>query len=295
MAPRRLPLPLPLPLLLPAPLEQWRQHVRHRLQQNRQVQAQQHLRLQRPVRHQLPHQLRLLHFGHRLRNVAYGNAPDEVHGLGLCRGDILDNVTCFECLSTASMVAQALCPYDKDAALFYDGYIMRFSDQDFLFFKDNEPVVGLNTTETVKPAAAASSFDALVDLINKTAEHAAASGVPPTGKKVATGEAVFDAGGHQTAVYTLVQCTPDLTASECSGCLDQVKYILADRVLGALGGRVAGVRCNGRLEVYPFYIGKAMVRVEGPEAPAPAPLPLRPLPPLVPLMPPVSSGSQKGK
>jgi hypothetical protein len=237
--------------------------------------------------------------------VAYGNAPDEVHGLGLCRGDIIDNVTCFECLSTASMVAPALCPYDKDAALFYDGCIMRFSDQDFLFFKDNEPVVGLNTTETVKPAAAASSFDALVDLlINKTAEHAAASGVPPMGKKVATGEAVFDAGGHQTAVYTLVQCTPDLTAAECSGCLDQVKYILADRVPEALGGRVAGVRCNGRFEVYPFYIGKAMVRVEGLEAPAPAPapLPLRPLPPLVPLMPPlvplmplVSSGSQKGK
>jgi L-ribulose-5-phosphate 3-epimerase UlaE len=90
MAPRR----LSLPLLLPASLEQWRQHVRHRLQQNRQVQAQQHLRVQRPVRHQLPHQLRLLHFGNGFAMVAYGNAPDEVHGLVLCRGDILDNVTC---------------------------------------------------------------------------------------------------------------------------------------------------------------------------------------------------------
>jgi hypothetical protein len=201
------------------------------------------------------------------------------------------------------MVAPALCPYDKDAALFYDGCIMRFSDHDFLFFKDNEPVVELNTTETVKPVAAASSFDTLVDLlINKTAEHAAASGVPPTGKKIATGESVFDAGGHQTTVYTLVQCTPDLTAAECSGCLDQVMYMLTDRVPGALGERVAGVRCNGRFGVYPFYIGNAMVRVEGPEASAPAPLPLRPLPPLVPLtpplvplMPPVSSRSQKGK
>ncbi|OEL29472.1 Receptor-like serine/threonine-protein kinase SD1-7 [Dichanthelium oligosanthes] len=212
--------------------------------------------------------------------VAYGSAPDVVHGLGLCRGDTPDNLTCYECLASAAVVASTLCPYDRDATLFYDGCIMRFSDQDFLLGMGNEPVVVLNATDTVKPTDVATSFDALVDhLMDKTAGHAAASDIPT--KKMATGEAVFDEGDRQMKIYSLVQCTPDLTASGCSGCLKQVMDIMALRQLGALGERVAGVRCNVRFEVYPFYIGEAMVRILGLEAPSPAPLPSSPPPSLV--------------
>lgn len=226
--------------------------------------------------------------------VAYGDAPDEVYGLGLCRGDNPDNLTCYECLSTAGTVAPTLCPYDKDATLFYDDCIMRFSNLDFLRSKSNQPVVTLNSTSTVNPSSVARSFDALVDLlINKTAQQAAASDVP-VGKKVVTGEAMFYAGDHQTTtVYSLVQCTPDLTTLECRGCLKQVMDILALRVRGALGARVAGVRCNGRFEVYPFYVGEAMVRIEGnSEALSPAPLPLRPPP--KPIAPAISTPSKRG-
>ncbi|GJN11645.1 hypothetical protein PR202_ga29848 [Eleusine coracana subsp. coracana] len=244
--------------------------------------------------------------------MAYGDAPDEVYGLGLCRSDTPDNVTCYECLSTASVVAPTLCPYDKDAAFFYDGCIMRFSDQNFLAFSfdevvesrleplsqvffdfsGNDPLVTLNNTSTVKPFTVAKSFDGLVNLlINKTAEQAAASDGVRIGKKVATGEAMFDAGDHQTTVYSLVQCTPDLTRLECSGCLKQVKDVLALRVRGALGGRVAGVRCNARFEVYPFYVGEAMVRIESLEAPSPAPLPSTPPPKAI--VPAISTSSNK--
>ncbi|GJN32441.1 hypothetical protein PR202_gb20952 [Eleusine coracana subsp. coracana] len=259
--------------------------------------------------------------------MTYGDVPDEVYGLGLCRSDTPDNVTCYECLSTASVVAPTLCPYDKDAAFFYDGCIMRFSDQNFLDFSfdevvesrlaggalttrlepisqvlfdfsGNDPLVTLNNTNTVKPFTVAKSFDGLVNLlINKTAEQAAASDGVRIGKKVATGEAMFDAAGdHQTTVYSLVQCTPDLTRLECSGCLKQVKDVLALRVRGALGGRVAGVRCNARFEVYPFYVGEATVRIEGLEAPSPAPLPST-LPPkaIVPAISmPSSSNNKRG-
>jgi hypothetical protein len=215
-------------------------------------------------------------------STSYGAAPDVVYGLGLCRGDTPDNVTCYECLSTASEMAPLLCPHDKDATLFYDGCIMRISNQDFLGTMDNEPVVVLNETMT-KPAALVSSFDALVGrLMNKTAEHAAASSIPT--KKMATGEAVFDtdAGDDQpTKVYSLVQCTPDLTPAGCSRCLEHVLGILALRTPGSLGERVAGVRCNLRFQVYPFYVGEAMVVLEGSgsAAPSPAPMSSRPLPP----------------
>lgn len=141
----------------------------------------------------------------------------------------------------------------------------------------NDPVVVLNTTDTVnKPTAAATSLDALVDhLVNKTVAQAAASDIPT--RKMSTGEAVFDdEGGQRMKIYSLVQCTPDLTPAECSQCLKQEMDILELRLPGALGERVAGVRCNVRFEVYPFYIGDAMVVMDGSEAPSPAPLPSTP-------------------
>ncbi|KAM3385165.1 hypothetical protein ACQJBY_009236 [Aegilops geniculata] len=212
-----------------------------------------------------------------------GAAPDMVYGLGICRGDTPDNVTCYECLSSAAVEVSTLCPDDKDATLFYDGCIVRFSDQDFLSSGHNEPEVVVNGTNKVNPAAVANSFDVLVDtLMNKTAEHAAAAS-DASHRKVATGEALFDGADPQTKIYSMAQCTPDLTSGGCKNCLRLEMDKMALRVPGVLGQRVAGVRCNVRFEVYPFYIGEAMVRIEGTPAPSPAPsksrLPAHPAPP----------------
>ncbi|KAF8669142.1 hypothetical protein HU200_051468 [Digitaria exilis] len=228
--------------------------------------------------------------------ATYGDVPDVVYGLSLCRGDTPDNVTCYECLSSAAQEAPSLCPYAKDATLFYDGCIMRFSDQDFLRSMSNDPVVVLNSTDTLNPAAAATSisFDALVDhLMDTTAAQAAAAGDIPATRKMSTGEAVFDGGGgRRRKIYSLAQCTPDLTPAECSRCLKQVMDVLALRLPGALGERVAGVRCNIRFEVYPFYIGDAMVTLDGSEASPPAPPPSSPPPPPPPAANPPSNNKK---
>ncbi|KAL6839143.1 hypothetical protein ACP4OV_031034 [Aristida adscensionis] len=162
---------------------------------------------------------------------------------------------------------------------------MRFSDHDFLSSKDNAPVFALNSTGKSNASLAASGFDGLVDrLMAKTAERAA-SNQPQT--------------AAATTVYTLAQCTPDLSAAECTGCLGQLMDILSYRVRGQEGERVAGVRCNLRFEVYPFYIGDAMVRLEGSEASSPAPLPSSPPSPslpknTVPAVTPASPSTKEG-
>ena len=94
-----------------------------------------------------------------------------------------------------------------------------------------------------------------------------------------------------------MQCTPDLTPAECSQCLQSVLDILALRMRGSLGERVAGVRCNVRYEVYPFYVGQAMVGLDGSEASSPAPLPSSspPPPPRAVLPPAASPPNKKGK
>ncbi|KAL6839142.1 hypothetical protein ACP4OV_031033 [Aristida adscensionis] len=56
--------------------------------------------------------------GSGFATLQYGDTPDVVYGLGLCRGDTPDKVTCYECLSTASEMAPTLCPSDRDATLF---------------------------------------------------------------------------------------------------------------------------------------------------------------------------------
>lgn len=237
--------------------------------------------------------------GNGFATTTIGAGPDTVHGLGICRGDTPDNVNCYQWLSTASEAASnsIICPYDKDATFFYDGCIMRFSDQDFLSSKDNEPVVILNNTEMAMPAAVAGSFDVLVDtLLNRTAERAAAA-ADAGKKKMATGEAVFSAGdpSPETKVYSLAQCTPDMATAWCRDCLAHLMDKLALRIRGALGERVSGVRCNVRFEVYPFYVGEAMVRIEGTTlAPSPAPFPSSPPPTPREVVTPVSSPNKGG-
>ncbi|KAK1680005.1 hypothetical protein QYE76_040853 [Lolium multiflorum] len=174
-----------------------------------------------------------------------------------------NNLTCYECLSSASLEAPTLCPDDKDTTLFYDGCTVRFSDQDFLSSWDNTPEVVLNNTNTVEPTAAARSFDMLVGtLMEKIAEHAAASDAHD--KKVSSGEAVLDGDDPQMKIYGLAQCTPDMTSSGCGKCLRGEMDKMASRMHGSLGQRVAGVRCNLRFEVYPSISARPWFRLERP-------------------------------
>ena len=76
-------------------------------------------------------------------------------------------------------------------------------------------------------------------------------------------------------VYSLVQCTPDLSAGQCDQCLLGVMDYLLSCCSTRQGARVLFPSCSFRYEFYPFNAAEP-----GVEAPAPTPLP--PLPPLPP-------------
>ncbi|KAE8686675.1 Cysteine-rich receptor-like protein kinase 25 [Hibiscus syriacus] len=69
-------------------------------------------------------------------------------------------------------------------------------------------------------------------------------------KNFATREA--NVSGFQT-LYSLLQCTPDLTTSDCNTCLRQAISDLPVCCDGKQGGRVLIPSCNIRYELYPFY------------------------------------------
>ncbi|OEL25092.1 hypothetical protein BAE44_0013889 [Dichanthelium oligosanthes] len=69
--------------------------------------------------------------------------------------------------------------------------------------------------------------------------------------------ALMDTGGSFPTLYSMAQCTPDLSPDDCFACLDDiVQNIPKNR--GSRGGRILGLRCSIRYDSDVFYGGKAM-------------------------------------
>jgi hypothetical protein len=96
-------------------------------------------------------------------------------------------------------------------------------------------------------------------------------------RKFATGNATTE--NSQEKMYALVQCTPDLTQQQCSGCLNQAIELIPRCCYKRQGGRVISPSCHFRYEKDPFYDLVATT-------PPPSPAPLSVLPPPLSVLPP---------
>ena len=77
-----------------------------------------------------------------------------------------------------------------------------------------------------------------------------ATSAQPGANKFATKEANFSAS---IKLYSLVQCTPDMSSSSCDTCLRGLVANLPLCCGGKQGATALTPRCNVRYEVYPFY------------------------------------------
>ncbi|KAL1095738.1 hypothetical protein V6Z11_D06G176500 [Gossypium hirsutum] len=145
-------------------------------------------------------------------NLTVGQAPpDIVYGLFLCRGDVTKEI-CRECVRTASGQILQRCPNRKTALVYYDECTIRYSNSSFFSEWEQEPVLELlNTGNVSQPER---FMQLLGNTMNEIATRAAKG--DQLGKKYATQEVNFTA--FQT-LYTLAQCTPDLSVSDCQTCL----------------------------------------------------------------------------
>ncbi|KAG2598552.1 cysteine-rich receptor-like protein kinase 10 [Panicum virgatum] len=196
---------------------------------------------------------------------AAGTAPDVVYALALCRGDT-NASSCASCVKRAFQDAQQLCALNKGATMYDDPCILRYADRDFLAnTTDNRGVFIAWSFDNVS-ASAAAAFDAASGrLVNATADYAAAD----PARRFGTGEEAF--GDSYPMIYSLAQCTPDMTAADCRTCLgDIIRRFTPTYFSSKHGGRVFGVRCNFRFETYPFFFGRALLQLPGPQGPPPA-------------------------
>ncbi|KAJ0983298.1 hypothetical protein J5N97_011553 [Dioscorea zingiberensis] len=199
-------------------------------------------------------------------NDTMGCLADKVYGLVLCRDDTNTSM-CRSCLAVAKRDILQLCPYNKNATIWYDYCILCYSNQNFLFSANNPQINYIWNPENITELAPFNKIiSKVMDSIFKWAAYNSSG-------RFATGEAYFNM--NFTKIYGLAQCTPDLSEDQCYGCLHEI-VVSTSYYEGKRGWRALGIRCNLRFEVYPFFEGKSSVQlaysqqVPAPVSPTPA-------------------------
>ncbi|XP_052163163.1 uncharacterized protein LOC127780288 [Oryza glaberrima] len=203
-----------------------------------------------------------------------GAGPDAVYGLLLCRGDMSPS-DCFDCGTRVGDDVAQVCNRTKDAILVYNQCYAQFSDSgDFLAATNNSGAYSLLISGTNISSADVAGYDrAVTELLNATVRYA----VENSTRLFATGQRVGADPGFRN-IYSMAQCSPDLSPAQCRSCLDG---LVGQWWTGFLfprngeGARVAGPRCYLRSELGSgFYTGAPMVllRADG-LSPASAPAP----------------------
>ncbi|KAB1206634.1 Cysteine-rich receptor-like protein kinase 25 [Morella rubra] len=174
-----------------------------------------------------------------------GNSDDALYGLFLCRGDVSVD-QCRDCVDGANKDAVDRCPLRKAVVAWYDLCMLRYSNQYIFSNMVTDPGVFLVSSLSISEP---DRFDLLVtDTLKDLASQVSSVGLKA--KKYGTKEANFTA--RQT-LYSLAQCTPDISSSDCNSCLQKAIANVPGCCSGKQGGRVLFPSCNIRYEVYSFY------------------------------------------
>ncbi|CAL4924150.1 unnamed protein product [Urochloa decumbens] len=214
-----------------------------------------------------------LHFA----TATFGQAPDIVYALTLCRGDVLDGA-CGDCVaSTFNMILSATPPPGEPCykVAYYYGDICSvvYSVDDYVLAPYNS--TGENGDITYYLVDKWNQRNVTGDvplieglnqeLLEKTVEKAAATAP----RRFATG--VADSGTTFPPAYSLAQCTPDLSAGDCLACLRLLLGGVNSTMAMRMGGQVHVIRCGFRYDTYLFYDSEPMLRLGPSSAPAPTP------------------------
>lgn len=200
-------------------------------------------------------------------NYFYATVGRELHnmvfGFFMCGGDITNPLVCRECVRNASKEISQRCREKKQAIIWYDECMVRYSDKPIFNILDQTSSMFLPSSNSSLREESDGIELVWAGMINSLAAEAAG-----LEKRFAVREE--SAGSYSQTLYGLVQCTPDLSESNCSSCFQ--KAIAATPVCckGRRGGRVLLPSCYIRYELYRFF--------DSTESPLPLPPPPPPPP-----------------
>ncbi|KAK6264890.1 hypothetical protein SCA6_020324 [Theobroma cacao] len=178
-------------------------------------------------------------------NTTAGQDPNLVYGTFLCRGDVSANL-CQDCVASASNDIAQRCLTEKVGVIWYDECTVRYSDQNIFSIIREVPGVDKSSSASITNK---DRFNQLLSNVMTSLENRAAY-EDQSGKRFAAGEANFTSSQK---LYSLVQCTPDLTDALCFRCLQSAIATIPTCCDGKQGARVLLPSCNIRYEMFPFY------------------------------------------
>ncbi|KAM3346268.1 hypothetical protein ACQJBY_020694 [Aegilops geniculata] len=210
----------------------------------------------------------------------FASASASMYMLALCRRDTTNLTACRECLNSALNYALKMCPNSRTATVYFDydevnalrpGCLLGFSD-DGSFLSPASGTTGngtffqyFNKVASI-PGNAGVVADAVRELLRQTAQDAAT-----TARRFATAFMDSIGRGTTTTLYSLAQCTPDLSTAYCLACLEQLLGTVTTTNSLRLGGRIFLLRCNVRFDAFMFFDDKNMQRIPSPSSLAQAP------------------------
>ncbi|GAB2298818.1 hypothetical protein Dimus_032896 [Dionaea muscipula] len=178
-------------------------------------------------------------------NFSAGKDPNQVYAIALCEGDLTVSA-CHSCLNSSTVgLTLSSCPNSKEAIGWYDKCMLRYSDQSIFGVLDQSIGVTLKNVNNVSDIA---QFSQTVETLLASLQTQAASG--NSHLKFATGEANVS---DLLQVYGLVQCTPDLSQSDCFNCLGGLIRGIPTCCDGSQGARFFVPSCTLRYEISKFY------------------------------------------
>ncbi|KAF7139536.1 hypothetical protein RHSIM_Rhsim07G0196700 [Rhododendron simsii] len=178
-------------------------------------------------------------------NSSFGENPDKVYAIVLCRGDV-ELHTCRSCINNATMKLPQLLPNYKGAIGWYDNCMLHYSDEFINSILAAYPSHFMIRTD--KNASSVNDFNqALRSLLDGLRSKAASGGAR---RKFATNNT---AGPDFQTIYGLMQCTPDLSEIDCNNCLQLTVQQIPHYFGGKTGGTISTPSCTLRYENYQFF------------------------------------------
>ncbi|RYQ93823.1 hypothetical protein Ahy_B09g100056 isoform A [Arachis hypogaea] len=166
-----------------------------------------------------------------------------VYGLFMCRGDV-PLALCRECVGFAAQNIASSCPSAKEAVIWYNECLLRYSNRFFFSTMDEWPRYQIKIPLGDPVVLHSKGFYSALGSIFNGIGNEAALALSGSDNKYAVKQAAATA---TTTVYGLAQCTPDLSAADCKRCIvDAAAEFPRTCCGGSIGGSVL-------YETYPFY------------------------------------------
>ncbi|KAF1001342.1 hypothetical protein AG4045_022707 [Apium graveolens] len=201
-------------------------------------------------------------------NATVGEGPDQVNALVYCRDDVQPDI-CRSCVKDSMNKLRESCPTTKEADIWYDECVLRYSNASIFNNVETWPLVFIWIQRN---ASDMDQFNKdLRDLLDKLKGQAIQ-------QKFASGDT---RSLDFLTIYGLMQCSPDLSSIQCNNCLDGLMGSIQSCCSGKLGARIINPSCQLRFTTNDLFYNDTIVD---------APTPLRQLPATPPSVPPPVDG-----